>query len=404
MSAERAHVPHVFSLIIPAFNEESAVQETLRRAVDAMGRLKKDGVISDGEVILVNDGSTDATLSMAKEVPGVRIVTYFRNRGYGGAIETGFAVAKGDVLAFMDADGTCSPDCFVELWREMELKNADVVLGCRLHGRSKMPLIRRLGNIFYAWLLFAISKVKLRDTASGMRLIQRRALAFLYPLPKGLSYTPAMSAKCVMDPRLKISEVEMPYEERVGKSKLNVLRDGLRFLQVILITGVFYSPLRIFGGLGVFVIGLGVLGTLLCGWLCGGGFFLQALICGYLPLLIGTLCMAVGLTFHLFSKQILPGWPTGEIERWIAKTFRASLLLWAAFICMLLACAVFAGAMVYGILSLSFAFLLCGFLLHIGVLCVFVAVGRIIMAEINKWQHAERSREELLSGIETVTT
>ena len=390
---------HTLSLVIPA--EEAAIQSTLERAVRAVERFREEAKFGACEVILVDDGSTDKTLEIARKVAGIRIVTYPRNRGYGAAIETGFAAARGNYLAFMDADGTCDPDFLLELWKEMGTNGADVVLGCRLHGRSKMPLVRRLGNIFYAWLLFCISKVRLQDTASGMRLLKRSALSLLSPLPEGLSYTPAMSAKCVMDPRLTIREVDMPYEDRVGESKLNVLRDGIRFLQVILITGVFYSPVRIFGGLGLIIGGWGLIWVILAPML-GYTSLEHVFMPGYISLFLGALCMTVGLTFHLFSKQILPGWPTGKVERWISKTFSASLLLWTAFFYLVAAVAMFLSGISGGTCSIHLALLLGGFLLHVAVLCVFVAVGRIIIAEIDKWRETDHSKEGLLAGVEII--
>ncbi len=80
---------HTLSLVIPALNEEAAIQSTLERAVRAVERFREEAKFGACEIILVNDGSTDRTLEIARKVAGVRIVTYPRNRGYGAAIETG---------------------------------------------------------------------------------------------------------------------------------------------------------------------------------------------------------------------------------------------------------------------------------------------------------------------------
>jgi len=95
-------------------------------------------------------------------------------------------------------------------------------------------------------LLSLLSNRVVSDTASGMRVIRRDALPLLYPLPDGLQFTPAMSARVLMDDRLKIIECPMPYEERVGQSKLHVARDGVRFLRAILGMTLAWRPARVF--------------------------------------------------------------------------------------------------------------------------------------------------------------
>jgi hypothetical protein len=107
-----------------------------------------------------------------------------------------------------------------------------------------MPLIRRLGNSIFASLLSIFASSRVRDTASGMRVVRRSSLTHLFPLPDGLHFTPAMSARAMMSDAIQITELDMPYHERVGESKLHVIRDGLRFLRVIVETGFLYRPAR----------------------------------------------------------------------------------------------------------------------------------------------------------------
>jgi hypothetical protein len=83
-----------------------------------------------------------------------------------------------------------------------------------------------------------------------MRVLRRDALPKLYPLPDGMHFTPAMSCRAIFDPRLKIVEVPMPYRERTGRSKLRVIKDGVRFLRIIVETALTYRPLRLFGVVG----------------------------------------------------------------------------------------------------------------------------------------------------------
>ena len=238
----------IFSIVIPALNEEQAVEAILKRCLQAAEGIRAAGVgISEVEVLLVNDGSRDRTEELARKVEGVKVLTHEVNRGYGAAIKTGFAAAKGDWLGFIDADGTCDPEMFKDLLRLAQDQGLDVALGSRMHPGSRMPAVRRLGNWLFRTLLNLIAGGGVTDTASGMRILKREALERLAPLPDGLNFTPAMSVRAVLDPRLRIGETPMPYEERVGRSKLSVVKDGFRFLGIILQTAATYRPSTFFG-------------------------------------------------------------------------------------------------------------------------------------------------------------
>jgi hypothetical protein len=107
-----------------------------------------------------------------------------------------------------------------------------------------MPLVRRVGNRVFAALLHALSSSRVRDTASGMRVVRRSSLGRLLPLPDGLSFTPAMTARAVLGTKVKIVEIDMPYHEREGESKLRLARDTALFLRVIFEAAFLYRPSR----------------------------------------------------------------------------------------------------------------------------------------------------------------
>jgi glycosyltransferase involved in cell wall biosynthesis len=234
------------SIIIPAFNEESSIAAIIRRTAATAPEIKKIHGLDFVEIIVVNDGSSDKTFEIARKEKGVSIITYEKNRGYGAAIKAGFRFSRGDIVGFLDADGTCDPAFFIELCAPILRGEADVVLGNRLNHGSKMPLVRKIGNVLYARLLRFLTNNVVHDTASGMRAIKREALSLLYPLPDGMDFTPAMSAKALFDPDVCIKEISMPYLRRIGKSKLHVLKDGLKFLKIILETAFAYRPLLIY--------------------------------------------------------------------------------------------------------------------------------------------------------------
>ncbi len=238
-------VNHTLTIVIPALNEEDAIGATIERCLDARTHIKKHSHVDDVEIIVVSDGSTDRTEEIARGFEGVTVLAFERNRGYGAAIKCGFDYGRGDLVGFLDADGTCDPRSFADLCRAIDEQHADVVVGSRMGPENKMPWGRTVGNKIFAWMLGILSKRSVSDTASGMRVIRRDRLAELYPLPDGLHFTPAMSARVLLEDNLRLVEVPMSYAERVGRSKLSVLRDGARFFRVILRTALCYRPSRL---------------------------------------------------------------------------------------------------------------------------------------------------------------
>jgi hypothetical protein len=258
-ATERASAaPSTFSVVIPAFNEEEAIRLVLERVLSLRARLADVGI--DGpEVIVVDDGSSDRTAEIAGGMPDVQVIRHATNRGYGAALKSGIGAARGDLIAFLDADGTYPPEHFPDLCRAV-LRGADVAVGSRMGGGTLngMPLARRIGNRAFGALVTLLGTGRVRDSASGMRVLRRAALERLDPLPDGLNFTPIMSLRA-MHEGLQLVEVPIPYAERVGASKLRVVRDGLRYLHSIVWTALGYNPVRVCGGLGL----LGVLTALL---------------------------------------------------------------------------------------------------------------------------------------------
>ncbi len=281
------------SVVIPAYNEEAGIAAIIERVLAIAPELRSSGV-ERLECIVVDDGSSDRTAAIVEGFgERVRLIRQ-QNRGYGGALKTGFCAAGGELLGFLDADSTYPPEYFPQMCRRA-LEGADMVIGSRMAGeRSEMPLVRWVGNTIFAALLSLVAGVRISDSASGQRVLRRTALPALYPLPDTLDFTPAMSTRALHE-GLTIVEVPIPYKERSGQSKLSVVRDGLRFLKSIIWTALTYNPVRIFGGLGLLLLllALGAVGlqvALQLGGAVGGWEF---------PRLFGALVLAVaGVTLY----------------------------------------------------------------------------------------------------------
>lgn len=252
---------HKLSVIIPAYNEEDGIAEILDRVLSIQPGLEAIGV--DGpEVIVVDDGSKDRTAEIVQSYQNVRLIKHRKNSGYGGALKTGFANATGNLLSFLDADSTYPPEHFPALCQEV-LKGADLVIGSRMAGaRSEMPKTRRLGNFIFANLVTLVGNHYVTDSASGMRVFRRDTLERMYPLPDGLNFTPVMSTRAIHE-GLKMVEVPIPYSERSGRSKLSVVKDGMRFFNSIIWTALSYNPVRILGLVGLAGIGFAALVALM---------------------------------------------------------------------------------------------------------------------------------------------
>src|SRR5437867_4011435 len=160
------------SIIIPAYNEEDGIARIVERVLSVREPLRR---MSIGlELLVVDDGSRDNTAARVASFREVPLIRHLTNRGYGAAIKTGFRHASGDYLAFLDADGTYPPESFPDLCRAALDEHADMVVGSRMSGlTSEMPFTRRLGNLAYARLLSVIGNVRVRDSASGMRVIRK---------------------------------------------------------------------------------------------------------------------------------------------------------------------------------------------------------------------------------------
>lgn len=308
-------ISHMLSVVIPAYNEEKGIADIVRRVLAVEPALREVGV-SALELLVVDDGSKDHTRQIvqgiAAEQPALRLIAHPRNRGYGAALKTGFGEARGELIGFLDADGTYPPEAFPQLCT-VALGAADLVIGSRMAGAaSQMPATRRLGNWFFAGLLTLLTHQRVTDSASGMRVFKRAVLERLYPLPDGLNLTPVMSTRAIHE-HLSIVEMPIAYSERVGRSKLSVVRDGSLFLRSMLWTALYYNPVRILGISGLAGILLGALCALalivarLQGVSNLGAWGVAGVFAGAIAAFVGFSLLNLGITFNylvaIFHRQ-----------------------------------------------------------------------------------------------------
>ena len=284
------------SVVIPAYNEEDGIQEIMTRVLAVQSDLAQVGV-DNLELIIVDDGSSDRTPELVMAQTGARLIRHAKNGGYGAALKTGFAAAQGEWIGFMDADGTYPPEYYPALYQAAVDEDADIVIGSRMAGaKSEMPAVRRLGNLIFAKLVSLISARSITDSASGMRIFKKTILPRLYPLPDGLNLTPVMSTRALHE-QIKMVEVPIPYSERLGRSKLSVVKDGMRFAQSIVWTALNYNPVRPLGMIGLL--------ALLIAGLIGGGLIAERLAGVVQVSPLGAFALFSALVFAVAGVSIL---------------------------------------------------------------------------------------------------
>jgi len=225
---------NTLSIILPAKNEAPALKELLPRLRTAQ---------PSAEIIVVDDGSTDDTRAICGQ-HGVQCFSSPYSMGNGAAIKRGARVAKGDVLVFMDADGQHDPADVARLLEKLD-QGYDMVVGAR-NWESQAGVGRGLANTLYNWLASRVTGHEVADLTSGLRAVRTdRFCEFLYLLPNGFSY-PTTSTMAFFRSAYPVAYIPIRAAQRVGKSHIKPLRDGLRFLLIIFKIATLYSPLKLF--------------------------------------------------------------------------------------------------------------------------------------------------------------
>lgn len=228
------------SIIIPAKNEEKGLTTFLPKLAQAYPQC---------EIIVVNDGSTDNTKTVAEQY-ATQVISHPYSIGNGAAIKTGARHANRALLLFMDGDGQHRVEDIAKLI-EMYNKGYDMVVGAR-DKQSQASISRWLGNSLYNFIASNIVGQTIQDLTSGFRIVNReKFLDFLHLLPNGFSY-PSTITMAFFRSGYFVGYHPIQVTHRIGKSHLNILTDGIKFLLIIYKMTILYSPFKVFLPFAVF--------------------------------------------------------------------------------------------------------------------------------------------------------
>ncbi|HEY9824123.1 MAG TPA: glycosyltransferase family 2 protein [Stenomitos sp.] len=238
-----------FSLVIPVYNEEEGILSTLDQLEQTFAPLN-----CQYEVIVVNDGSSDQTQALLATRSDVRVFEHERNRGYGAALKTGIRHAKFPIVVITDADGTYPNEQIPHLLEFAEV--ADMVVGARTGEKVQYSNLRKIPKWFLVRFAEWITKHPIPDLNSGLRVMRKPIVEkFLHILPDTFSFTTTITVAMLTN-NYVVRFIPINYFARTGRSKIKPIRDTLRFVQIILRTGVYFAPLRVFLPLAGFFFGL----------------------------------------------------------------------------------------------------------------------------------------------------
>jgi glycosyltransferase involved in cell wall biosynthesis len=210
-----------YTIVIPAYNEEEAIVQTIKDV--------KNATSDEYEILVVDDGSTDKTHELATRGE-VKVIRHEVNKGKATAIKTGVENALGEIILTIDADCTYEAKAIPHLIKIVE-DGADLAIGSRFLGRPKgMTLLNKIGNKIFSSLITLFTEQKITDAQSGLRAFHKDLFYRLAVKAKGLDWETEITARAVKEGYL-VREIPIKYTERVGKSKLRPFADGYRMLR-----------------------------------------------------------------------------------------------------------------------------------------------------------------------------
>jgi glycosyltransferase involved in cell wall biosynthesis len=298
-STERCSAPEGVTVIIPCYNEQESVAETLRQVSRTIRQTRRPH-----EIIVVDDGSTDGTAAVLDTYDhkhGIRTIREERNCGYGRSIKTALQEARHEIIVITDADGTYPNERIGELVDLIE--QTDMVVGARTGVHAGIPLMRRPAKWALRRLAGYLAGTNIPDLNSGLRVMKRSLVnKFMHLLPDGFSFTTTITL-ALLTHGYRVRYVPIDYARRVGTSSIRPIRDTVNFISLIVRTVMYFKPLKIFGPASALLLGaaivLGLVSKLVFGQLAD----VSVLVIAMASLQV----LGIGLLADLIDKRLAVG-------------------------------------------------------------------------------------------------
>jgi glycosyltransferase involved in cell wall biosynthesis len=228
------------SVIIPCYNEARAIIPTLKRIKNTL-----ESIGINHEIIVIDDASTDISKKLIKSFPKkISLIEHDYNQGYGASLKDGIRKAKYEWIVITDADGTYPFEALPRLLRYVP--KYDMVIGARTGKHVKIPFVRRPAKWFLKKLSEYLTKRKIPDLNSGLRIFKKDiANRFMSLFPDGFSFTTTITIACLTN-KYRVKFIPINYYKRKGKSSISAFRDFSGFIQLILRLTLYFKPLNIF--------------------------------------------------------------------------------------------------------------------------------------------------------------
>ncbi len=240
------------SVVVPAYNEAGAVEESLTELREVLQQSELDA-----EVVVVDDGSTDGTRDVLREIEGIRLIEHEQNRGYGTALKTGIRAAEGDIVVITDADGTYPPQYIPALLDA--LAGCHMAVAARTGDEVRIPLLRKPAKWLLGRLASFLAQQKIPDLNSGLRAFRRRDVMPLFGiLPTGFSFTTTITLAMLCND-MDVEYIPIDYRRREGRSKIRPIYDTVQFVLLVLRTICLFNPLRVFLPIAALLLALGLI-------------------------------------------------------------------------------------------------------------------------------------------------
>jgi len=284
----------MISIVIPAYNEKDAIVSTVIHIRQTLEQAK----LIPHEIIVVDDGSSDETASLALQ-SGAVVVRHPHNLGYGASLKSGILISHYDTIVITDSDGTY-PISQIPLLYEKYSEGYDMVVGARQGIVYKGSYIKWPLRILLRFLVEWTAGRKIPDINSGLRIFSKKTISsYFNRLCNTFSFTTSATLAYMMTGRFVVY-VPINYSERIGSSHVRLWRDSLRTLQFIVQAVTYYNPLKIFillaslcmfGSLISILIGL--LNSIATGFLMGVMLICSAIILFGMGLVTDVLCKSM---------------------------------------------------------------------------------------------------------------